>query len=1277
MNKSETKKPPAPETGAKGPEGQKETPTPTILSLAAAIKLDQLSAEASLEIQTETVIDLFRSPKDIESTEAEPPKESVLINPEETVSNLTGMILREPRRDRNLDEISLIMLVSDRGIREVKSWLAGNQAEIRDLAEEIKKLEAKKAALAARQAEAEERNFLIRLWQKRKRQKLKYEANDVSFKLKEFDWIRRQKQDQDAQLRSDLEKFLIKRRELPFDAVKILFKDVAAQRREQTKILAASGVKRALDEVLVGQQVVPELEKIQAEGRLSQAEAAEYLALLKDQLAEGHLLLQKLPEDKITKIEARNKRLDELHKITGFRLNDVTSLVNADGNEPADTYYDSMVDLLARQIAKEKIEQLRDRLNAPLDPAGQEWVEYIAEKAIDPTWHLRPENNLDLTTLPIEYFSNLQGMKRWPLLRDFFCASGLVPKEIFDRVERVMIQRLAEEKLLPGGGESWEGTNAANLMGNLGNPEALPLLLRQIETFGGGHTNSYVTDVMRKLLKAGEPEARQKVLASLPAEKKRLFEIMADENSYLNRFAGNDPYRTCHLLKEGQRTVRQERYTKLLAENKTPEEELRDFYLLAADRETLLKKLEQVAKLAGEDEKEVIYDYIDVLASDVTPNDPDSLKSIDRLADKLKAPKAELLVYCLDLFERPPRNPTLKRVTSPANKDYAAFPLALAKTLLNLNEGELEKLAEIYSTKGLQTSGLEREFFLEGLILLKNKGSGQADMQTLLGAYRGAKDDPKRMRRSFQLLSVMEGFGEYGLVRPPAEKMEEISRELAALEAQLPQTADKAEKKKIKNRIETLNREGQNLSGLKGIETSLTEKVVDIACRRLDLPEEYRQKIEANLEELLQSGLFEIVPTLAGNYEGKNESQVKALLKTITVHIIDGDFSVWRYAHERSGSQLEGLTAEQKAFWQKNLEPVVIETELDAELKSRRADELKTAQEMVRNAKEHILVSQPDFNFSEPRSQTLEAGISELTEKIKASATEEEKKRLATEKRTLEVEAALIAGIREIEQTTPQKFSRERIISQARQLAEIIEQLRLPLAGLDLEQIEKIFTVGDIKSVVAYEADDPLTLLKIGIEPQETCQSWRKGGFNECLLAYVADSNKKVINVTDGEGKVVARSVIKLTRQRPIGQTGPEKQRTTLLAERPYAILHNTEVFRAFFKLLLTKAQGLEAAIALGSSFSKADLKIFQEEEAAFGYGQMPEEAEIYIPASLNKYEYSDALGGKISSFDRFQRLAGTTFDKISKIESVVDFNKGTRRKSLAVPAGRNARRSA
>ena len=221
------------------------------------------------------------------------------------------------------------------------------------------------------------------------------------------------------------------------------------------------------------------------------------------------------------------------------------------------------------------------------------------------------------------------------------------------------------------------------------------------------------------------------------------------------------------------------------------------------------------------------------------------------------------------------------------------------------------------------------------------------------------------------------------------------------------------------------------------------------------------------------------------------------------------------------------------------------------------------------------------------------------------------------------------------------------MLAQAKELHEKITELKLPLAGLDLEQIAKIFTVGEIKSVTAYESDDPMTLLKVGVEPQETCQSWRSGGFNECLLAYVADSNKKVLNVADENGRIVARSIVKLTKQREENDMESKTQRRTLLVEKPYSLLQDAEVYRAFVRALLMKAQGLDAAITFGKGFDEETLEVFEEEARAVGYGMDERKLDIFIPQSMNAYEYSDTLGGKISSFNRYRPLEANTFEKL------------------------------
>jgi hypothetical protein len=332
-----------------------------------------------------------------------------------------------------------------------------------------------------------------------------------------------------------------------------------------------------------------------------------------------------------------------------------------------------------------------------------------------------------LSKLPIGDFNELEGLERWRVVKKFAKSSGIIPKEIFSRVEKVIIQRLIqrlfEEQLFPGG-NSGGGAVVANKIGRLGNPEALPLMLRHIEASGWGYTNETVVCAMERLLKESDPTELQQVLESLPRNKRTLLETLADENSYMNRFNRinylyKNRHQICDLLQDGDRTIQRERYTRILEEEGMPEVELREFYLLLGDKKKLLEKIKKVAELAREDKKELINDYFKELTSGISPYYPNSLEIIDLLANELEVSRSELLVCFVERFENPPRNPTLRKIASPEDQDYSGFPMALAKISFGLNDEHIQRLSEIYQTDTLQTSALEREFYLEELLLLR------------------------------------------------------------------------------------------------------------------------------------------------------------------------------------------------------------------------------------------------------------------------------------------------------------------------------------------------------------------------------------------------------------------------------------------------------------------------------------------------------------------------------------------------------------------------------
>ncbi|MFA5070604.1 MAG: hypothetical protein WC528_04970 [Patescibacteria group bacterium] len=1224
------------ETSAEEPKKKETQEDISRDSLIPRLSNQKAAMDFNIESRARLIQSIFHSLENgVEPGVTLPEKE--MLKPEAVLRKIEKNISR--LSNPTIDDISSVLTSSGMEMAGIKSGLLIDRTKIESLANDKKNLGDKNDEFSARLAAEEKRNFFVKIFRGKMRRELADQIKEISVQRTKTEFLIEDSQSAANDTESVIERISKLRQDLCLKASQQLFQEVIEQYNQFHENLTTPEVKQALNSDLIAKEVEPALWILISNEDLTVEEANEYIELLKAQLAEDNQRHWDEPPEKEEVRRQRRKRIEELNQQSDYQLRDIGNRVDRQESLAADNHYNEIFNFLLREETRSKVEQLYNSLKDSLSPELQNEFERIfTEKNMI----------LDNNNLPIKEFDRLTGLERWQIVKNFTKNSNIISRETFSRTEKIIINRLFKEELFPGGRESWSGTYAAIKLGALENPEALPLMLRHIESSGVGHTNNAVAYEMEKLMQKSNPTELQQVLEALPKNKRALLQTMVDENSYMSRFGRcNSRYITCDLLQKGDITLKQEQYAKLLEETGLPEEELGEFYLLFGDREKILEQIKKVSELAGEDKKQAINNYFEVLTSYIEPESPESLKIIDALSNELEVPKTDLLVRCVEKFEKPRRNHILRKVVSPDDKDYASFPLAFSKLYFGLEKDSLEKLAKVYQTKSLQTSSLEREFFLEGLLLLKGKENGKIVLDILLDRYKGAKDDPKRMRRIFQTLSTLDGFGEYGLAVPNPDKEMKINQEIFNLQNQYSQTQDKAGRKVIKNRIEGLNSDRQNLTGLKGIEDAMIEKVVSVACRRLELPPEFQKKIENNLDELLKNGVFEIVPTLAGKYEEKDERETKNLLKIITSHIIEGDFKSWRYSHERSEKQLSGLTEEQKDYWIKASEPVTLEIESSRDEKEKRAEELRAAQEIILNAKEHIINSQPDFDFSKERARTLTEKTKELTEKIKLATSPDEKQKLIAEKRNAQAIATLINGLLEIENATPQSFAREKIVTQARELSEKMVELNMPLANLDLEQMEKIFTVGDIKSVKAYESDDPLTLLNIGVEPQETCQSWRNGGFNECLLAYVADSNKKVINVADEEGRIIARSVIKLNDYKNENDTESKTQKKTILLEKPYSLRPNIEVYRAFARVLLAKAQGLDSSITLSNGLDQDIIKIFEEEARAFGYEINEGKFEIYIPPSLNKYEYSDSLGGKIEWFDRYQTINATTFEKI------------------------------
>jgi len=65
----------------------------------------------------------------------------------------------------------------------------------------------------------------------------------------------------------------------------------------------------------------------------------------------------------------------------------------------------------------------------------------------------------------------------------------------------------------------------------------------------------------------------------------------------------------------------------------------------------------------------------------------------------------------------------------------------------------------------------------------------------------------------------------------------------------------------------------------------------------------------------------------------------------------------------------------------------------------------------------------------------------------------------------------------------------------------------------------------------AFITDDPIDLLLIGTEIDNSCQHIEIGSMNRCLMGYVMDGKNKAVVIKNDEGRIIARSIIRLLIQ--------------------------------------------------------------------------------------------------------------------------------------------------
>lgn len=749
-------------------------------------------------------------------------------------------------------------------------------------------------------------------------------------------------------------------------------------------------------------------------------------------------------------------------------------------------------------------------------------------------------------------------------------------RKIYDSISPVLLGTLFE-----GGRESWDGTYAAGIFLNLRDPRVLPSLIEHLRRFGSGHTSNIVAHTINEITKNPlEKEDLEKVLAQTS-----LFNQMIIRKWFLD---SNSPaYQMIH----GELGGREFDGYSVASMMQQGEQ-----YLVKGE---LVDIALDVAKSKGET---ISNDALRAYFYDNDyMNEPEGRSTVDSILLQ-NLDKVAVIVARSKLTDWRLSSPKIfNALVNPDNGEISRFPKIIASEGLGLEVEWLDKIDKLYQSGDLRRGAMSRVNFAEGLLFLSSKEDGPTITKNILIVSTGANRDSERIRDIFSLLRTLDSFGKFEFT--PKENLGEII-------------------------------------------VDLKNKLVSAVVEKMELGSAETPVLYGRLTELSRSGVFEIIPPLLARFHEQGKEDVARVVREVGRHIVLGDFRQWRNSTETAITQLGVLPEDKRDLW---LHPAA---EISFKIGVTKEDEIrKGAVDAIRRiaseARAHILeVYKLDFSAS--GINVLNQRRNDLTQSLKDETKDvQERKDLGIEKRGVDDQLRVIEGLLGLENLDINNLDP---VLLNKHVAGIINSLNsfqgLEQAASDLTQINEVLTtqaeLGNVTVLKAYDSDDPMSLLKVGIEPRETCQSYRNGSYNHCLPAYVADANKRVINVENDKGEVLGRSVMKLTHIKD----GNGQMHPAILLEPIYATSEIAPIYRGIAKIALEKAKAAGAYLIIANEFmvhtgesNERLLPVVETEAKKEGRQYNIEDAEVYIPRSLNSYEYSDSLGGVISYFDTYHNL--------------------------------------
>ncbi|OGY11288.1 MAG: hypothetical protein A3A58_02545 [Candidatus Blackburnbacteria bacterium RIFCSPLOWO2_01_FULL_41_27] len=628
-------------------------------------------------------------------------------------------------------------------------------------------------------------------------------------------------------------------------------------------------------------------------------------------------------------------------------------------------------------------------------------------------------------------------------------------------------------------------------------------------------------------------------------------------------------------------------------------------FISQAPKYLALEKLTQIAEIIGKQQGVNITDTelrAFFLASDwvdTTKVESLLLQNIESVASVVAASGvADWRIYTPVIF---------KALVHPENGNDAWFPEIVAREGIKLDEALIAKLRELYNTRDLKVGIMARNAMSEGLLMLSGKENGREIAESILGFVTGAREDSARVREAFRLLQTLDGLGEFSY--DPKTTLQET------------------------------------IADLRG-------KVVTVVTEKMELGEDEKALVSEKLPYLVESNIVEIIPSLLSQMSKLSRSSEEGVVREIGRHIVFGDFKSWREGLEASKEQLSVLAEDKREAWLEPVPEVVLSVQAQKGAEARQAT-VDAIKRIVSEARAHVQDIYK-VDFLPDRTQQLGEMQKTLIGEIKASSSENEKRELGVRKRSVDAELRLIEGFVQLGSASPDSLKPQDILSIAAKTKSamgVLSGLDQPMR--DLDQIEKVFTTqAKLETVAvlrAYDSDDPVALLKAGIEPRETCQSWRGGAFNYCLPACVVDANKRVFNVENERREVLGRAMAKLTHI----QTNDGQKQPAILLEPVYTASETPDIYRAIIRLALEKAEAVGAVLVVGSEIvvatgadSSKTVSLLPQEASRAGFNSSKRTISVYLPPSNNTSEYSDTLGGLMSWFGGYHDLNAEVLSK-------------------------------